>query len=111
LVKPDGGVYGALTTPDPVTLHKTLAELSAEGITHLAFEASSHGLDQHRLDGVRLKAAAFHQSRPRPSRLSPEHGGLSGGQAAPLHRVAASRTELRSSMPTRKRQMRSSSGP
>ena len=59
LVKPDGSVYGALTTPDPVTLHKTLAELSAEGITHLAFEASSHGLDQHRLDGVRLKAAAF----------------------------------------------------
>jgi len=59
LVKPDGGVYGALTTPDPVTLHATLAELAAEGITHLAFEASSHGLDQHRLDGVRLKAAAF----------------------------------------------------
>jgi UDP-N-acetylmuramoyl-L-alanyl-D-glutamate--2,6-diaminopimelate ligase len=59
LVKPDGGVYGALTTPDPVTLHKTLAELAGEGITHLAFEASSHGLDQHRLDGVRIKAAAF----------------------------------------------------
>jgi len=59
LVKPDGGVYGALTTPDPVTLHRTLAELAGEGITHLAFEASSHGLDQHRLDGVRIKAAAF----------------------------------------------------
>jgi UDP-N-acetylmuramoyl-L-alanyl-D-glutamate--2,6-diaminopimelate ligase len=59
LVKPDGGVYGALTTPDPVTLHATLAELAREGITHLAFEASSHGLDQHRLDGVRIKAAAF----------------------------------------------------
>jgi UDP-N-acetylmuramoyl-L-alanyl-D-glutamate--2,6-diaminopimelate ligase len=59
LVKPDGRVYGGLTTPDPVTLHKTLADLSAEGITHLAFEASSHGLDQHRLDGVRLSAAAF----------------------------------------------------
>jgi UDP-N-acetylmuramoyl-L-alanyl-D-glutamate--2,6-diaminopimelate ligase len=59
LVKPDGGVYGALTTPDPVTLHRTLAELAAEGVTHLAFEASSHGLDQHRLDGVRIKAAAF----------------------------------------------------
>jgi len=59
LVKPDGGVYGSLTTPDPVSLHKTLAELAAEGVTHLAFEASSHGLDQHRLDGVRLKAAAF----------------------------------------------------
>jgi UDP-N-acetylmuramoyl-L-alanyl-D-glutamate--2,6-diaminopimelate ligase len=59
LVKPDGSVYGGLTTPDPVTLHRTLAELAGEGVTHLAFEASSHGLDQHRLDGVRLKAAAF----------------------------------------------------
>jgi UDP-N-acetylmuramoyl-L-alanyl-D-glutamate--2,6-diaminopimelate ligase len=59
LVKPDGGVYGGLTTPDPVTLHRILAELAAEGVTHLAFEASSHGLDQRRLDGVRLKAAAF----------------------------------------------------
>ena len=59
LVKPDGSVYGGLTTPDPVSLHRTLAELAAEGVTHLAFEASSHGLDQHRLDGVRLQAAAF----------------------------------------------------
>lgn len=59
VVKPGGAVYGSLTTPDPVSLHRTLAELAAEGITHLAFEASSHGLDQHRLDGVRIKAAAF----------------------------------------------------
>ncbi len=59
LVKPDGAVYGSLTTPDPVSLHRTLAELAVEGITHLAFEASSHGLDQYRLDGVRLKAAGF----------------------------------------------------
>jgi UDP-N-acetylmuramoyl-L-alanyl-D-glutamate--2,6-diaminopimelate ligase len=59
LVKPDGAVYGALTTPDPVTLHAALAELAGEGITHLSFEASSHGLDQHRLDGVRIRAAAF----------------------------------------------------
>ncbi len=59
VVKPDGAVYGSLTTPDPVTLHATLAGLAAEGITHLAFEASSHGLDQHRLDGVELTAAAF----------------------------------------------------
>lgn len=59
LVKPNGSVYGGLTTPDPVALHRTLAELAGEGITHLAFEASSHGLDQFRLDGVRLKAAAF----------------------------------------------------
>jgi len=59
VVRPDGAVYGSLTTPDPVTLHETLAALAAEGITHLAFEASSHGLDQYRLDGVRISAAAF----------------------------------------------------
>jgi UDP-N-acetylmuramoyl-L-alanyl-D-glutamate--2,6-diaminopimelate ligase len=46
--------YGSLTTPDPVELHKTLDELAGDGITHLAMEASSHGLDQHRLDGVRI---------------------------------------------------------
>lgn len=51
--------YGALTTPDPVSLHETLQALHDEGITHLAMEASSHGLDQKRLDGVRLTAAAF----------------------------------------------------
>ena len=59
VVKPDGGVYGSLTTPDPVTLHATLDALAGEGVTHLAMEASSHGLDQFRLDGVRLAAAAF----------------------------------------------------
>ena len=59
LVKPDGAVYGSLTTPDPVSLHETLAALAAEGISHLAFEASSHGLDQYRLDGVKVSAGAF----------------------------------------------------
>ena len=59
VVKPDGAVYGSLTTPDPITLHKTLQDLADEGVTHLALEASSHGLDQFRLDGVRLTAAAF----------------------------------------------------
>ncbi len=59
IVKPEGASYGALTTPDPVTLAATLANLADEGITHIAFEASSHGLDQRRLDGVRLAAAAF----------------------------------------------------
>ena len=49
----------SLTTPDPVDLHGALAELAAAGITHAAMEASSHGLDQYRLDGVALKAAAF----------------------------------------------------
>jgi UDP-N-acetylmuramoyl-L-alanyl-D-glutamate--2,6-diaminopimelate ligase len=59
VVSPKATVYGSLTTPDPVTLHKTLAALADEGTTHLAMEASSHGLDQHRLDGVTLSAAAF----------------------------------------------------
>ncbi len=49
----------AHTTPDPVSLHKHLAQLAADGVTHLALEASSHGLDQHRLDGVRISAGAF----------------------------------------------------
>lgn len=59
VVKPDGAIYGALTTPDPITLHATLADLDRDGVTHLAMEASSHGLDQFRLDGVRLAAGAF----------------------------------------------------
>lgn len=51
--------YGSLTTPDPVELHRLLAELADDGVTHAAMEASSHGLDQRRLDGVRLVAGAF----------------------------------------------------
>jgi UDP-N-acetylmuramoyl-L-alanyl-D-glutamate--2,6-diaminopimelate ligase len=51
--------YGALTTPDPISLHHRLDALSHAGIDHAVMEASSHGLDQYRLDGVRLKAAAF----------------------------------------------------
>src|SRR5262245_33951787 len=59
VVSPHGTRYGALTTPDPVELHRALAELAREGVTHAAMEASSHGLDQFRLDGVRLAAGAF----------------------------------------------------
>jgi UDP-N-acetylmuramoyl-L-alanyl-D-glutamate--2,6-diaminopimelate ligase len=59
VVTPKREVYGSLTTPDPVALHKTLAELADEGVTHLAIEASSHGLDQHRLDGVCVAAGGF----------------------------------------------------
>jgi len=59
------GVEGAVsrplahTTPEPITLHRVLAELAREGVSHAAMEASSHGLAQKRLDGVGLKAAAF----------------------------------------------------
>ena len=48
-----------LTSPDPVALHEKLAQLAGRGITHVALEASSHGLDQRRLDGVVLAAGAF----------------------------------------------------
>jgi UDP-N-acetylmuramoyl-L-alanyl-D-glutamate--2,6-diaminopimelate ligase len=59
VVAPAEETYGSLTTPDPVELHRTLDALAGEGVTHLALEASSHGLDQHRLDGVRIAAGAF----------------------------------------------------
>lgn len=51
--------YAGMTTPDPVTLFSTLADISQKGFTHLAMEASSHGLHQYRLDGVKVKAAGF----------------------------------------------------
>lgn len=50
---------GRMTTPDPVELHAALADINAAGITHLAMEASSHGLHQSRLDGVAMTVAAF----------------------------------------------------
>ena len=53
----EGG--GGLTTPDPVELHRQLHELSQSGFQNIALEASSHGLDQFRLDGVPVHAAAF----------------------------------------------------
>lgn len=59
IVRDDQIIYGALTTPDTVSLHQNLQILADDGITHLAMEASSHGLDQKRLDGVTIKAAAF----------------------------------------------------
>jgi UDP-N-acetylmuramoyl-L-alanyl-D-glutamate--2,6-diaminopimelate ligase len=59
LVTPSGEVSGSLTTPDAVALHELLDRLAEAGVTHMAMEASSHGLDQKRLDGVRLAAGAF----------------------------------------------------
>ncbi len=47
------------TTPDPVAVHEALQRLADEGVTHLAMEASSHGLDQRRLEAVRFEAVAF----------------------------------------------------
>ena len=56
---PTGHVPLGHTTPDPVELHAQLARLKNEGVDHLALEASSHGLDQFRLDGIDVSAAAF----------------------------------------------------
>ncbi|MBE2275224.1 MAG: UDP-N-acetylmuramoyl-L-alanyl-D-glutamate--2,6-diaminopimelate ligase [Rhodobacteraceae bacterium] len=63
------------TTPDPVTLQRMLAEAAAAGITHAAMEASSHGLDQRRLEGVRLAAAGF-------TNLTQDHLDYHGTMAA-----------------------------
>jgi UDP-N-acetylmuramoyl-L-alanyl-D-glutamate--2,6-diaminopimelate ligase len=59
LVTPAGNVRLEHTTPDPLALHRILADLKQGGIEYLALEASSHGLDQYRLDGVRISAGAF----------------------------------------------------
>jgi len=59
VIGPKGEKPLSHTTPDPVEIHALLAELKAEGVDHLAVEASSHGLDQYRLDGVRIAAAGF----------------------------------------------------
>ena len=59
VVGPNGAVPLSHTTPDPVEIHELLARLKAEGVEHLAIEASSHGLDQHRLDGVVISACGF----------------------------------------------------
>src|SRR4051794_29349298 len=59
LIAPGFDPGPGLTTPDPVSLAETLAAIARAGIQHAAMEASSHGLDQFRLDGVRLTAGAF----------------------------------------------------
>ncbi len=59
VVTPKGTETLQHTTPDPVALHMILKRLAGEGIAHVALEASSHGLQQRRLDGVRFAAAGF----------------------------------------------------
>ncbi len=59
VVGPNGTMPLAHTTPDPVEIHELLARLKADGVDRLAIEASSHGLDQHRLDGVTIKGCGF----------------------------------------------------
>ncbi|MBI1776970.1 MAG: UDP-N-acetylmuramoyl-L-alanyl-D-glutamate--2,6-diaminopimelate ligase [Proteobacteria bacterium] len=59
VIRPGRPTMSSLTTPDPVLLHETLADLALDGVDHLAIEASSHGLDQYRLDGLVAAAAGF----------------------------------------------------
>ena len=59
VVTPSGAQVLKHTTPDPIELHAILAALAKEGVTHLALEASSHGLQQRRVDGVSFAAGAF----------------------------------------------------
>lgn len=75
VVAPGRNEYGSLTTPDPVALHRLLDELAREGVTHGSMEASSHGLDQRRLDGLRIEAAAF-------TNLARDHYDYHGDAAA-----------------------------
>jgi UDP-N-acetylmuramoyl-L-alanyl-D-glutamate--2,6-diaminopimelate ligase len=85
LIAPGHHGGGGLTTPDPVALAETLAQLARDGVRHVALEASSHGLDQFRLDGVRLQAAGF-------SNLTRDHldyhGSLAQYRAAKLRLFA-----------------------
>lgn len=59
VVGPKGEMALSHTTPDPVEIHELLSQLKQDGVDHLAIEASSHGLDQHRLDGVKISGCGF----------------------------------------------------
>ncbi len=59
VTRASGRTDGGYTTPDAIALHRSIDALAADGVTHLAMEASSHGLKQRRMDGVRVSAAAF----------------------------------------------------
>ena len=76
VVGPKGEMPLSHTTPDPVEIHRLLAQLKTDGVDHLAIEASSHGLDQYRLDGVVDRGRGLHQHHPRSYGLSPDLRGL-----------------------------------
>ena len=73
----DDRVTTGLTTPDVVTFLSNVAGLAREGVTHLAFEASSHGLTQYRTEGLNVAAAAF-------TNLSRDHLDYHGDMGAYL---------------------------
>ena len=81
----------AHTTPDPITLQRVLAQAAAAGVTHAAMEASSHGLDQRRLDGVRLRAAGFTNFTQDHLDYHKTFDAYFAAKAAPVHPRAARR--------------------
>ena len=87
LVAPSRTRPGGLTTPDAADLHATLAALANDGVDHAAIEASSHGLDQFRLDGVQISVAAF-------TNLSRDHLDYHGSMDAYRHAKARLFNEL-----------------
>ena len=95
VVTPTGEIQLNHTTPGPIELHRILAGLKRDGIDYLAVEASSHGLDQFRLDGADIAAVRLHQHHPRPYGLSPDLRGLSRLQAAAVPRIGARRRRRR----------------
>ena len=91
LVSPKRTVYGSLTTPDPIALHRQLDEIAGEGVTHLALEASSHGLDQYRLDGMRVSAGGFTNLTRDHMDYHPDVDALPPRQAAAVSRSGCGR--------------------
>ncbi len=85
----DDQVKTGLTTPDIVTFLNNMAGLKRMGISHVAYEASSHGLDQHRAEGVPLKAVAFTNFSRDHLDYHPDDGGLFRGQDAAVRRAAS----------------------
>ena len=78
---------GMHTTPDPLTLHRVLAQMAQAGVTHAAMEASSHGIDQRRMDAVRLAAAGF-------TNLTQDHLDYHGDMETYFHAKLRLFTEL-----------------
>ena len=100
LIAPGFDPGPGLTTPDPVSLAETLAGLARHGVTKAAMEASSHGLDQFRLDGVRLAGCGVHQPDAGSPGLS-RHAGLPTDRpSCGCSRRCCRRARLPSPMPT-----------
>lgn len=74
-IGPSGVIDLGHTTPDPASVHATLTQLAGDGVTHCAMEASSHGLEQHRIDGLSFAAGAF-------TNLTQDHLDYHGDMAA-----------------------------